>query len=183
LHDAILSPLLEPCRRLDGRFGYWWFNGEEAIRRLLEERPPHLLPPGHDDWASFIASILRDVVGDVGDAPWPGLELPWGDVNVASIEHPLARGAPQMARMLNMPKDRLAGHPYAVRVATPSYGASLRMVVSPGREQHGILQIPAGQSGHPMSPNYRSSHADWLRGVPTPFLAGEPAEQIDLRPE
>ena len=76
----------------------------------------------------------------------------------------------------------LPGHPYAVRVATPTYGASMRMVVSPGRESDGVLHIPSGQSGHPMSPHYRDSHPAWLEGRPTPFRAGEAVGAIVLRP-
>ncbi|HOW90923.1 MAG TPA: NAD-dependent epimerase/dehydratase family protein, partial [Anaerolineaceae bacterium] len=44
-------------------------------------------------------------------------------------------------------------------------GASERLVVSPGAESEGILQTPAGQSGHPLSPYYQAGHEAWLRGV------------------
>ena len=58
----------------------------------------------------------------------------------------------------------------------------MRMVVSPGPEMEGILHMPAGQSGHPMSPHYRDGHAAWLEGRPTPFLAGEAVNVLTLVP-
>ena len=36
--------------------------------------------------------------------------------------------------------------------------------MSPGREAEGYLQLPGGQSGHPLSPFYRAGHAAWARG-------------------
>jgi penicillin amidase len=70
-----------------------------------------------------------------------------------------------------------------VRVATQSFGASARLVVSPGREDEGILHIPAGQSGHPWSPHYRDSQPAWLEGRATPLLAGEAEAELLLIPK
>jgi penicillin amidase len=61
-------------------------------------------------------------------------------------------------------------------------GASERMVVSPGREAEGIMQMPTGQSGHPLSPYYRNSHDAWVRGEPTPFLPGPAEHTLTLVP-
>ena len=49
------------------------------------------------------------------------------------------------------------------------YGASLRMVVSPGREAEGILHMPAGQSGHPLSRHYDDLGELWRRGEYIPM--------------
>lgn len=40
------------------------------------------------------------------------------------------------------------------------FGASMRMAVAPGREAEGILHMPGGQSGHPMSPFCGAGHDD-----------------------
>ena len=61
------------------------------------------------------------------------------------------------------------------RVQSPGFGASMRMVVSPGREEEGLFHMPGGQSGHPLSPNYLKGHDAWARGEPTPFLPGPTA--------
>jgi penicillin amidase len=60
--------------------------------------------------------------------------------------------------------------------------ASERMVVSPGREAEGIMQMPTGQSGHPLSPHYGDSHEAWVKGEPTPFLPGPPVHTLRLTP-
>ena len=57
------------------------------------------------------------------------------------------------------------------------------MVVSPGREAEGIMQMPTGQSGHPLSPFYANSHDAWVTGEPTPFLPGPPLHRLTLRPD
>jgi penicillin amidase len=56
------------------------------------------------------------------------------------------------------------------------------MVVSPGREADGIMHMPTGQSGHPLSPFYANSHAAWTKGEPTPFLPGPAVYTLTLSP-
>jgi penicillin amidase len=56
------------------------------------------------------------------------------------------------------------------------------MAVSPGREEEGYFHMPAGQSGHPLSPHYRDDHEAWVRGEPTPFLPGPPVHVLVLKP-
>ena len=68
------------------------------------------------------------------------------------------------------------------RVQAPSFGAANRLAVAPGEEDKGYLEMPGGQSGHPLSPYYGSGHADWVMGRPTPFLPGEPQHVLHLRP-
>jgi penicillin amidase len=56
------------------------------------------------------------------------------------------------------------------------------MVVAPGDEEDGLLHMPAGQSGHPLSPYYRNGHNAWVEGWTTPFLADAPIHNLTLRP-
>jgi penicillin amidase len=63
-----------------------------------------------------------------------------------------------------------------------SITSSERMVVSPGREEEGILHMPTGQSGHPMSPFYANSHEAWADGKPSPFLPGAAVYRLSLEP-
>ena len=56
------------------------------------------------------------------------------------------------------------------------------MAVSPGREHEGILHIPTGQSGHPLSPHYGDQYRAWLNGEPTPFLPGAAVSTLTLTP-
>ena len=77
----------------------------------------------------------------------------------------------------------LPGDSHLPRAQGPSFGASQRMVVAPGHESRGILQMPGGQSGHPLSPFWGSGHADWASGRPTPFLPGPEKHRLVLTPD
>jgi penicillin amidase len=62
------------------------------------------------------------------------------------------------------------------------FGASERLVVSPGREERGTFHMPCGQSGHPLSPFYRKGHDDWVEGRPSPLLPGPPVGTPVVQP-
>ena len=68
------------------------------------------------------------------------------------------------------------------RVQGPTFGASERLAVSPGREAYGYFHMPCGQSGHPLSPYYRAGHNAWEEGRPTPFLPGKTVYELTLVP-
>ena len=106
----------------------------------------------------------------------------WGEANTAEIRHPLASAIPFFGQYLNMPGDPLPGDVYTPRASTPRTGPSERMAVSPGRESEGILEIPTGQSGHPLSPHYGDQYRAWLNGEPTPFLPGPAVSTLTLTP-
>ena len=81
-----------------------------------------------------------------------------------------------------MPPRALSGDLYTPRMHWGANGASERMVVSPGRETEGIMHMPTGQSGHPLSPFYANSHPAWLDGRATPLLPGAAQHELTLLP-
>ena len=56
------------------------------------------------------------------------------------------------------------------------------MVVTPGREDEGILHMPGGQSGHPLSAFWSAGHDAWVEGRPLPFLPGRAVHTLRLLP-
>ncbi|HET6655479.1 MAG TPA: penicillin acylase family protein, partial [Gammaproteobacteria bacterium] len=68
------------------------------------------------------------------------------------------------------------------RVQDVSFGASMRIVVAPGNEEDGILELPGGQSGHPMSPYYGDEFMAWAAGKPEAFLPGPTVHTLVLEP-
>jgi penicillin amidase len=82
-----------------------------------------------------------------------------------------------------MPDDSLPGDIYTPRAHSPRAGPSQRMAVSPGREDDGIMHMPTGQSGHPLSPHYNDQHRAWVEGTPLEFLPGPSVAQLILRPK
>ena len=81
-----------------------------------------------------------------------------------------------------MPAKPLPGDGAMPRVQGPAFGASERMVVSPGHEADGVLHMPGGQSGHPLSPFWGAGHDDWVAGRASPFLPGETRYRLQLQP-
>ena len=79
-----------------------------------------------------------------------------------------------------MPGKALAGDSYMPRVQGKAFGASERMVVSPGYESDGIFHMPTSQSGHPWSPYYGVGHSDWEQGIASPFLPGKTQYKLTL---
>jgi penicillin amidase len=107
----------------------------------------------------------------------------WGNINQSAIAHPLAAAVPFFGDWLNMPAMPMNGDSHMPRVQNKVHGQSERMVVSPGKEAEGILVIPAGQSGHPLSPFYDADHDFWLKEQPLGFLPGEQKYLMKLQPK
>jgi penicillin amidase len=130
--------------------------------------------------------LLEDASREVRDAltqQGPLSARTWGEQNTAKICHPLARALPSFARgALCMPFESLAGDVAMPRVQAPDFGASERMVVSPGHEADGIIHMPGGQSGNPLSPFWGAGHDDWVHGRPTPFLPGAARYSLRMDP-
>jgi penicillin amidase len=155
---------------------------EGVVWPLLEQRPPHLLSRRYRTWDALLEDAAKEVRDDLADQG-PLAQRRWGERNTAKICHPLANALPAFLKpKLCMPGEPLAGDGAMPRVQGPSFGASERMVVSPGHEADGIIHMPGGQSGHPMSPFWGAGHDDWVHGRPTPFLPGDAAHTLTLRP-
>jgi penicillin amidase len=101
---------------------------------------------------------------------------------MSSIAHPLARAAPILASTFSIPAHEQPGHWSTVRVASPRFGASNRLVVTPGRESAATLTTPAGQSANPSSRHYADLHPFWRDGEPAPLLAGSSVMRWTLVP-
>jgi penicillin amidase len=186
LAEVVLSPFLERCRESDGSFVYAWKNLDVPLQRLLTTKIPELLPyqEAYHNWDEFIGAILlksaRRLMERTGVSALE--EFSWGRVNKVRVSHPFSQVVPALRYLLDMPEVSLAGCDLCVRVVTRTGGASERLVVSPGREKDGILHMPGGQSGHPLSPHYRDQQRNWVDGIPTPLLAGEPRHHLILKP-
>ncbi len=156
---------------------------EGVVWLTIQDRPAHLLPANFASWDAWLLACARDSLKRLDQLGTTPAKARWGELNTSAIRHPISRAVPILGWWLDMPKVELSGDQYMPRVQGPSFGASERMVVSPGREAEGILQMPGGQSGHPLSPFYGSGHEDWQRGRPSPFLPGPLLHRIDLVPD
>ena len=182
-YARIYRPIFAGCTEAFPGFAWNQLQLEPATWALLDQKPAHLLESAYADWDALLLAAADDVITKLGK---DGKSLPqanWGWQNTARIRHPFGNLLPGwVAGWLNMAEEPLAGSDDMPRAQTPSHGASERMAVSPGREAEGILHVPGGQSGHPLSPFYRAGHEAWVRGLPTPFLPGVPAHTLVLAP-
>ena len=156
-------------------------NFEGVAWPLVTQQPPHLLPRPFRSWTALFEDAAQEVLDGLKEEG-PLAERTWGEANTARICHPLARALWFARPLLCMPADPLPGDGTTPRAQSPSMGASERMVVAPGHEADGILHMPGGQSGHPLSPFWGAGHADWVQGRATPFLPGATQYTLKLQP-
>ena len=179
----IMTSLTAAAHAVDPTFDYTrLLRGEGPVWQILTERPAHLLDPKYHTWDAAILDAVDFTIAQLTAGGRSLADRTWGEANTAEIRHPLASAIPFFGRYLNMPGDPLPGDVYTPRASTPRTGPSERMAVSPGRESEGILEIPTGQSGHPLSPHYGDQYRAWLNGEPTPFLPGPAVSTLQLSP-
>ena len=193
-----LNAFAAPMRKADPLFTLNFPSHLEVIvAPILRAQAPHLLPKPYTSYAQFeLACLDRALAKMLGklsakQAALVDAEISldafeghtWGEQNTAKIQHPLAKAIPALGWFLDMPGDELPGDTgHVVRAQGPAFGASQRLSVSPGHEENGLLHMPGGQSGHPLSPFYGAGHSAWVNGEPTPLLPGASTHVLTLVP-
>ena len=183
--EHIIASVLADCYDADPLFDYRAVRRREGpIWKLVTERPMHLLDPQYASWDDLMLAAVDDVIVDAQRGHWfDGLDhRTWSEYNLTLYRHPLSGAVPLLGQWLDMPAEPLAGDLYTVNMHWQSNAPSERMVVSPGDEANGIMNMPTGQSGHPLSPFYANSHEAWVKGEPTPFLPGATRHVLTLTP-
>jgi penicillin amidase len=156
---------------------------EGVLWQLLAEQPKHLLPGAYASWDELLLDAIDTNIAWFAERYEGGLGArSWGEINTASIRHPLSRALPMLSPWLDMPAEPLNGDVDLPKAQGPAFGASQRFSVSPGDEANGLMHMPTGQSGHPLSAFYRKGHEEWVRGRPSPFLPGAPQHELALVP-
>jgi penicillin G amidase len=173
---ADIAPATAKHAAWDGRFEY-------AVWQAVTERPAYLLPKSFKSWDDFLAAQAEWVKNDLITQHGNIKDATWGARNKAAIKHPFSRILPALSPYLDMPATPQSGDSNMPAVAAPTFGASQRLSVTPGKEENGILTMPGGQSGHPLSPFYGAGHKQWATQKSMPLLAGEAQYTLLLRPQ
>jgi penicillin G amidase len=185
LQDAVLSPVLAQCRTIEPAFELGSTILDGPVQRIIETNRPELLPDHkkYSTWPAFLVDVLRQSAARLkqGHRVDKLQQLAWGDINKVDISHLFSGGVPLVGAVLDMPRVPLPGCVYCLRYAYQSEGANYRMVVSPGHEDEGLLDLAGGQSGQPASPHYADQQANWVRGAPGPFLSQAQRTRLLLR--
>ena len=144
---------------------------ETPLWQLVNQQPENFLWRGQASWPALFEVSLEKTLSQMTESTSLA-NATWGKQNISKIQHPLSRAVPFIGQWLDMPGVELPGDSYMPRVQGQSFGASQRMVVSPGHEESGIFHMPTSQSGHPWSPYYGLGHKSWIKGQASSFLPG-----------
>ncbi len=185
LHREALAPIIQAVSdHHGGGWSYSSFGADEPVLRLLEEKPAHFLGADHASWDELQRSVFSNMVREMGAGAGGGIETPWGARNLSRISHPFAALAPApIRRAIEIPPTPQSGDTSSVRVATPTFGASERFAISPGRLEHALIHMPGGQSGRPLNRHFRDQQAAWESGQPLPLLPSEVSTILILSPD
>ena len=168
LAEAVFAKVVGRCRQFDPNFNYAWREMETPLRELLTQRPAGVLPGQYNgNWQAVIMESLTAAAENLTRL-YPGVdlaELQWGDVNRITLQHPFSKNFPILAGFLNINEFDSSGCAgFCVKAMSKSHGASERLVLSPLHPEDGILEMPGGQSGHPLSRHYRDQQGAWESG-------------------
>lgn len=151
LAQRVLAPYLAVCREHEPTFTFPFRDLDGPLLAILHARDCALLPAGTTDVDGFVADCVRAAVGRRPKT--------WGRLNRVGLGHPLAALAPWANAVLGIRPRPQAGTLHSVRTAAPGFGAAGRVVATAGDLV--TVELPAGQSGHPLSPNYADRHGRW----------------------
>ncbi len=181
VRDIVFANLNDSLTNIDDAFSIRSIRHqiEVPLWQLINEQPNNYLMLGETSWQALFITALQQTIDDMTKNQELAAAT-WGQQNSSEIKHPLSKAIPFLGHMLDMPSKPLAGDSYMPRVQGKSFGASQRMVVSPGYEENGIFHMPTSQSGHPWSPYYGMGHSDWEQGIASAFLPGKTKYTLTL---
>ncbi|MBL1285923.1 penicillin acylase family protein [Streptomyces sp. NPDC057067] len=172
LARRVLAPYVAVCREHEASFRFPFRDYDRPVLAILGARDPALLPAGTSDVDSFVADCVR--------AALPARPQKWGRLNRVGFRHPLTALAPWADGLLGIRPRAQAGTLHTVRTAVPGFGAAGRVVVTV--DDLVTAELPAGQSGHPLSRHYADRHAGWASPVPLRPRARRTGCRHALRP-
>ena len=186
LRDLVFSEFNASLGKLDDSYKFRSIQHqiETPLWQLVNQQSDNFLMRPLSSWSAVFEQALQQTISDMKVSPseqaQPLSAATWGQQNTTAIQHPLSKGIPFIGKWLDMPATPLSGDSYMPKVQGKAFGASQRMVVSPGHEERGIFHMPTSQSGHPWSPYYGLGHSDWEQGKPSPFLPGKTKYTLTL---
>jgi len=186
VRDLVFSNLNDTFKNLDDVYKFRSIRHqiETPLWQLINQQPDNFLMRPLSNWPDIFNQALQQTIDDMitlaSGEKQALTKATWGQQNITKIKHPLSKGVPFISKWLDMPATALSGDSYMPKVQGKAFGASERMVVSPGHEESGIFHMPTSQAGHPWSPYYGIGHHDWEQGKPSPFLPGKTKYMLTL---
>src|SRR5208337_951463 len=179
----VFEPISNAARRIYPGFSYDFLKFEDPLWSAISSQPMSLLDHKYEHWNALFLSAVDTVIEKIKAQKDGYSRFTVGDKNATRIQHPMGAAIHELGALLNMSVDRLPGDRFDMpRIQAPTFGSSLRMAVSPGREKEGYLIMACGESGNPLSPHYRDCHKARVTNARTPFLPGASTRRLLCHP-
>jgi len=141
-----------------------------VIERILRERPAAWF----EDYDALLLGALADAVEEGKRLQGRDLKRwKYGDSLRVEIHHPVGRSLPLVGRWLGIGPARMSGASTAVKQTTDRMGPSMRMVADTGDWEGSLLNLPIGESGHPLSRHYKDQWEAYYQGTSFRMEFGE----------
>lgn len=184
--NQLLVPINEILKEHDLSTSYLLRSIEPAIWAIIEQDAKDWLPQNSDDFPALMLSVYDDTKTRLikqHDAKSDDLsQLNWGNVNALEVKHPFSSTLGPLSTLVDMPEVAGYGDSFLPAVQSGSFGASQRLIVRPGNEDKAILTVPGGQSGHFMSPYYKTGFNEYAAQGNTPLLPQKIQHEINFTP-
>ena len=175
LTSAVLGRVGAPCRAIVPAFSHAWRVTDPVVFALLRTGDRRLLAGDGDDGEELdelVAALLERVASRLCSDHGRALtELTWGHVARSRRVHSVFAGTPLAHVFRSLPLSA-RGADDCVCAAGDAVGPTMRLVVTPGREDRGLFAMVGGQSGSPLSLHWGDHHRRWFGGEPVALRGG-----------
>ncbi|MBL8239904.1 MAG: penicillin acylase family protein [Bryobacterales bacterium] len=142
-----------------------------VIENLLRTRPAGWFA----DWDHELLRALQEGVEEGARRQGDDVrKWKWGEYNKLVVASPVLRNLPWVASYFQIGPAGMSGSSTTVKQTSARVGPSMRMVVDFGDAQGGVLNLPIGQSGHPLSRHFKDQWENYsnAKSYPLHFPAG-----------
>ncbi|MGP8250402.1 MAG: penicillin acylase family protein [Terracidiphilus sp.] len=159
-------------------YDYHWGERNFALEEIVMHAKPEWLPRNYKNWDALLTAAVRKALTD-GHAPGDVASWTYGSWHKIDIEHPLSRFLPFLGNIAGTGPQPMSGDGDTVKQIGADVAPSQRFTMDwtniDGSTENAVL----GESGNPLSPNFRDQWRDWYNGTTfaLPFTSGAVAVQ------
>jgi penicillin amidase len=145
-----------------------------ATLRLLRQRPAGWFA----DYDAMLLECLRDAVRDGRRLQGNSIDKwRYGKYLTLEIDHPILKQLPLIAGYFDVGPIQMSGGATTVKQTTRRLGPSERFTAVVGDWDKSLLNLPIGESGHPLSKHYRDEWSAYYNGRSFPMQF----EKVDVK--
>jgi penicillin amidase len=170
---AALWPLILESKLGKLEDDYHWGEKNSAEEEIVMHAKPEWLPKNYKNWDALLTAAVRKGMQD-GDAPTDLSRWTYGSWHFVDVEHPLARFLPLIGSVAGTGVWPQSGDGTTVKQVGRTFGPSQRFTMDWSNIDASTENIVVGESGNPLSPDFRDQWDDWYKGT-TFALAFTPA--------